>query len=190
MSLDLRKNWLSILLVVMVVLMGIEIGLLMHQNRQLRSIVENPMKKYETLKQNQTVPPFTGIDLDGDAVTIEYSQDEPYTLMLWFSASCPSCEDNLQFWSMLYGDYKSDKLRLIGVCNDDLEEARTTADEYGLKFPVIIPDDESIVQDYGATALPLTMLISPEGAMVRVWPGPLMKEQRESVIAALVRTDT
>ncbi len=190
MSLDLRNNWLSILLIVMVVLMAAEIGILMHQNRQLRSMIEDPMKKYQALKQNQTVPPFTGIDLDGDAVTVEYSQDEPYTLILWFSASCPSCEDNLQFWNLLYSDYDSDHLRLIGVCNDDPEEARATADKYGLKFPVITLYDESVVQDYGATALPLTMLISPEGAVVRVWPGPLMKEQRESVIAALVRTDT
>jgi peroxiredoxin len=190
MSLNLRKNWLSILLIIMIVLMAAEIGVLMHQNRQLRSMIENPVKKYEALKQNQSVPPLSGIDLDGNAVTVEYSQDEPYTLMLWFSASCPSCEDNLHFWNMLFADYDSENFRLIGVCSDDPDDARRIADEYGLDYPVIIPDDESIIREYGATALPLTMLISPEGAVVKVWPGPLMKAQRESVITALVRTDT
>lgn len=190
MSLDLRKNWLSILLIIMIVLMTAEIGVLMHQNSQLRSMVENPMKKYQSLKQNQTVPPFRGTDTEGNAITVEYSDSEPYTLILWFSASCPSCEDNLHFWNLLYADYDSDDFRMIGVCNDDPEEARATAEEYGLEFPIIVLDDKSIVQRYGATALPLTMLISPKGTVVRVWPGPLIKEQRESVIAALVRTDT
>jgi peroxiredoxin len=190
MNLELRKNWLNLLLIAIVVAMGIEIIYLAQQNRKLRAIAANPRQYFQPLEHGDIVPPLTAEDLDGNAVSLDYSPAAPHTLLLWFSTTCSSCEENLHFWNDLYRSFHSSKIRIVGVSADNPAESRTVVADFGLEFPVICISDGSLVEAYKANTLPQTVMISPQGVIQGVWPGPLLQEQRESVINALAQADT
>jgi peroxiredoxin len=189
-NLDFRKNWLSLFLIAIAILMGIEIVYLMLENRRMRSIITNPKQYYQVLEQDDKVPPFTAQDLDGNTISLQYSPDRPHTLLLWFSPTCRACEDNLYFWNDLHRDFDSDHMLLLGMCTDDPADVRTVVAEYGLNFPVVCLDDPSLVDAYKGNVLPQTVLISPRGTIREVWPGPLGEKQRGSIITVLSQLDT
>ncbi len=190
MNPGLRKHLLSLLLAAIVILMGIEILYLINQNRRLRSMISNARQYYQPLRQDEQVQSFNAEDLSGNPVRLQYSADQPYTLMLWFSASCSSCEANLYFWQEIYRNYSSDHLRVLGMCTDGPEKTREMAAEYGLSFPIIHVESQSLVEAYKGNVVPQTMLVSPEGAIRGVWPGPLSEDHKEGIIAALTQLDT
>lgn len=190
MALDIRKNWLSILLTTTVVVMGFEIIYLVHQNRRLRRIVEDPTQYFQTLKQDDIVPSFSAQDINGNEISLRYAPTQPHTLLLWFSPTCSACEENLYFWNDLYRDCDSNLLRFLGMCPGDPEQARTMVTDYDLRFPVICLNEPSLVEAYKGNVLPQTVLISPEGAIRGVWPGSLREEQRGNIVTILAQLDT
>jgi peroxiredoxin len=189
-SLEFRKNWLNLLLIALVVAMSVEILYLIDQNRQLRRLIAEPRHYYEVLKQDDAVPPFSAPDLNGNTANVQYGSSQPHRVLMWFSAACPACEENLQFWNNLYLDHDSDRIRLLGVCMDDSIEAEMLADEHGLEFPILILEDLSLVEAYKGSMLPQTVLVSPEGAVLGVWRGPLHEENKGSIITTLTRINT
>jgi peroxiredoxin len=187
MDFELRKNWFSLLLIIIVIIMGLEIVYLMDQNRKLRGVISNFTYFTQTLGQDDSVPPFSATDLNGEIVEIAYSPGQPYTLLMWFSSSCSACDDNLRFWNELYLDYNSGRVRMLGVYADDSAAIHTLAEEYNLVFPIVGLDDQSLVEAYNGYTLPQTMLISPQGSVRKVWRGSLDEKRRESVISAVAQ---
>jgi peroxiredoxin len=190
MDFELRKNWFSLLLILIVIIMGLEIVYLMDQNRKLRGTISNFTYFTGTLERDDSVPPFRAYDLNGEIVEIAYSSDQPYTLLVWFSPSCSACDDNLHFWNELYLDYNSGHIRMLGMCADDTAAIHTLVEEYGLAFPIVGLDDHSLVEAYNGYTLPQTMLISPQGSVRGVWRGSLDEKRRESVISAVAQIES
>jgi peroxiredoxin len=170
--------------------MAVEIVVLMRQKRHLRSLIENPAQRYQTLRPNETVPAFTARDLGGRTQSIAYSAGEPHRLLLWFSASCPSCEDNLIFWEELYTSLQSEGIAILGICTDDPSAAQQLVSDYDLHYPVLVPKRQSIVDAYRTNAVPQTILISPTGTVLGIWPGPLRENQKDDIISILFGLDS
>ncbi len=190
MALNLRSNLTCIILSVIVVLMGIEILYLIRQNRRLLKIISNPIPVHQTLERGAVVRPFSAPDLDGHTVTLRYGAGQPYRLLLWFSSSCPACEDNLYVWNDLFHDYGSERLQFLGVCTDDPADTRALVAEYGLEFPVISLDNPSIVEAYKGFSRPQTVLVGPGGQIRNLWPGSLSTQQLEGLTAELTEIHT
>ena len=185
MSSIIRKNLLSIILSIVIIVMGVEIIYLIYQNRSLRLMIEAPQKFYQTLKQNDEVMPFTGKDINGNEINVEYSQTQSNKVMFWFSSTCYACEDNLNFWKDLYRDYNSDKIQLFGICGDDPADVQIMINNYNLNFPVICLDDHLIIDVYKGNILPQTIIITPQGYVQNVWPGSLKDVQKEKITTVL-----
>jgi len=182
---DFRRYWFTLVLLIVIAAMGLELIYLIAQNRRLRGIISSFEGNYKILSQEDFVPQFTARDLSDNVVRVEYSPDQPYTLLMWFSAACSACEDNLQFWNDLYRGYNSSGLRFMGVCTDAANQAKNMVADYSLIFPVVYLDDEAILDAYAGYTLPQTMLISPQGAVLKVWRGSLKQENKESITGAL-----
>lgn len=187
MALMTAKDRWTIVLIVIVIAMGIEIAYLMYQNQRLKSIIQDPRKYFKTLSEDEVVPSFTALDIDGNDVTIRYSPDAPYTILFWFAPTCSSCEENINFWNQISREYGSDRLRYLGMCTGSPEEAREFADEYGLEFSVICASDPFIVNTYKGNLTPQTVLISSEGSVAGVWPGVLTDDQKDMIVEVLDR---
>ncbi len=175
----------TLIFVLIILAMGVEILYLMVQNRKLSSIIEDPKKYFNVLSQKEVVPSITAMDINGNEISLRYSSDAPYTLLFWFSSGCEACDDNLIFWKSIYDEFNSEKIRCIGMCVDAPEEAKEFTDQYGLEFPVICARDQYILESYKGNVLPQTVLISPVGTVLGVWPGALEKGQQGKITALL-----
>ena len=169
-----------------ILLMGAEIIYLTYQNRQLKAMLDDPSRFFEkTLQAGDSVPAVRAEDINGNEFSLTYSETAPYTLILWFSPTCSSCEDNIGLWNDIYRAHVPEKLRIVGFCACAAAEGREAATANALQFPVLAVTEQSIVDMYKGNLLPQTVLIAPSGQIIQVWPGALLDRQKNEVLASL-----
>jgi peroxiredoxin len=176
----LKTQLWSVILIVLVLVMGVEIFLLVQENRELRSALKIPRGPIKILNPEEKVPPLVGIDLKGEEVKVEYPSSKK-TVLFWFSATCPSCEHNLEFWKEIYQKHSSAKLRFFGVTNSGEEKTKEFVDKFQLEFSVLIVSDFSLLDQYRVEVIPQTMLIDNNGIVGKVWPGPLSESYKKEI---------
>lgn len=176
----LKTQLWSIILIVLVLVMGVEIFLLVQENRELRLALKTPRGPVKVLNPKEKVPPLVGIDQKGKEFKVEYPSSQK-TILFWFSADCPSCEYNLEFWKEIYQKHSSAKLRFFGVTNSEEKKTEDFIKKFQLEFPVLILSDFSFLDKYRVEAIPQTMLIDTNGMVQKVWPGPLSENHKKEM---------
>ena len=176
---------MTYVLIAVIIVMGIEIIYLIFQNRALKSIIADPTKYFQTMSKDETVPSFTAKDINGNEMSVSYSETEPFTMLLWFGPACSSCENNIAFWKRIYSEFHSENLRFLGMHIGNPSSGREYAAGYGLEFPIICATQRYIVDLYKGHILPQTMLITPEGIIEGIWPGILSEDSKVEIIEAL-----
>jgi peroxiredoxin len=185
MSEKKSRDRLTYVLIAVIIVMGVEIIYLVFQNRILKNIISDPTKYFQTMSKDETVPPFTAQDINGNELSVSYSGMEPFTMLIWFGPTCSSCENNIPFWKRIYGEFHSERLRFLGMFIGNPSSGRELATTHDLEFPIICATQRSIVDLYKGHILPQTMLITPEGAIEGVWPGILNELSEIEIIEAL-----
>ena len=183
------KKYLNFILIVIIVILAAEVFYLVCQNRKLRSMINN-MPQLTPLAEGDRVPFLRAQDIDGQLVTLTYGPAQPLTVLFWYSPTCSYCSDNFEFWNRLYLENDSDRLRFLGVCACDPDDARMLKEEYNLEFPVICVNEPYIISTYRGNVLPQTVLISPEGVIDGAWPGSLTNGQIDEILSALAEINT
>lgn len=179
------RDRLTYVLIAIIIIMGIEIVYLIFQNRILKNIIADPMKYFQTLSKDETVPSFTAKDINGDELSVSYSETEPYTMLLWFGATCSSCENNIAFWKQIYSEYHSKRLKFLGMFIGNPSSARKFAANNNIEFPIICATQRYIVDLYKGHILPQTMLVTPEGMVKSIWPGILHEQSEIEIVETL-----
>lgn len=176
----LKSHLWSVILVVLVLVMGVEIFLLVQENRKLRSALVAPRGPFKVLNPEEKVPPLSGIDQRGEEVKVEYPSSKQ-TVLFWFSAACPSCEHNVEFWKEIYQKHSSTSLRFFGVTRAAEEKTKEFVNKFQLEFPVLVVSDYSLLDQYQVEVIPQTMLIDEGGVVRKVWPGPLSENYKREM---------
>jgi peroxiredoxin len=180
-----RKNSLTVVLLLVIVIMGLEIVYLVYQNRRLQSALTEA-SSLQVLEQGQMVPALTAAYLDGTPAQVVYGDNQPSTVLIWFSPSCHVCKDNADFWNLLYVRYRhSERVRFLAMSDSDPAETGPYVTQHALTFPVICVTDDRLIDAYNGRVMPQTALISPQGAIEQVWPGALEKTRQDEITAAL-----
>lgn len=186
-ALTSKDRW-TIILIAIIIVMGVEIIYLMYQNHKLKSIIDNPKEYFKTLSPDEMVPSFTAYDIDGNDISLRYSPEAPRTLLFWFAPGCEPCEDNILFWNEIYNTYSEvEEFRYLGLCAGTPDEAQEYASGYDIEFPVMCVTDRYMVETYQGHVLPQTVLISPEGAIIKVWPGALEENSKGEILSYLAK---
>ena len=110
----LRTHLWSIVLIILVLAMGVEILFLVQENHELRSAMTARRGPFTILNPQEKVPPLVGMDQKGEEIKVEYPSAER-TVLFWFSAACPSCEHNVEFWKEVYEKHGSEGYRFFGA---------------------------------------------------------------------------
>jgi len=176
-----------IVLLVVIVLMAVEILYLIRENHRLQGIVAESSVLYNTLQARQRVPSVEGEDVQGARAELRYSSTAPHTLLMLFSPDCGPCQENAAFWQSLTAVPAGDSLRYFGLCVGGPSACAGYAAEHGLTFPVMAVTDERLAAAYNGHVLPQTAIVSPEGIVLRTWPGALGQEQQQEVTGELER---
>jgi len=176
----LKTHIWSMVLIVLVLAMGVEILLLVQENRKLRSALTARRGPFKILNPEERVPSLLGIDQNGEEVKLEYPSTQQ-TVLLWFSAACPSCEHNVEYWKEIYQRRGSPELRFFGVTTAGGEKTEELAEKFDFEFPVLIVSDYSLLDQYKVEVIPQTMLIDKNGVVRKVWPGPLSENYKMEI---------
>ncbi|MEX2195119.1 MAG: TlpA disulfide reductase family protein [Thermoleophilaceae bacterium] len=107
----------------------------------------------------------------------------PVVLNFWASW-CPPCRTEAPLLEETWRDNRDDVL-FLGLNMQDLTgEAREFLDEVGNSYPHVRDDDDGVARDWGATGLPETFFITPDGRIVGHVIGAVDADQLEEGIAA------
>lgn len=121
------------------------------------------------LSPGMKVDPFTAVDLDGKPLTIAFNDTNKPTVFYVMTPSCIWCRRNQSNVDRL-ADTKANDFRFVGLslAEDGLKEY---VEEHHLKFPVYARLKPETIQSPGLGGTPQTIVVSPEGKILKVWMG-------------------
>jgi len=115
-------------------------------------------------------------DLEGERIELENLKGKGVFLNFW-GTYCPPCVEEMPIMQELYADYKEKGVEIIAV--NAAEPSLTVerfAERYGLTFPIAIDKGRNVIDAYGISPLPTTILIDEHGEIVRVHQGGMTEE--------------
>jgi len=146
--------------------------------RSLLSQDPGPAGK-QALKAGTLVPPLTVNRLDGKSAVINYSSADEPTVLYVFRPGCSWCARNLPNLAELI-EKAGSSYRFVGLSltTDGLE--RYVADNH-LEFPIYSNLSAEARRVYGLGGTPQTIVISPEGRVMKNWLGAYVGGQKSQV---------
>jgi cytochrome c biogenesis protein CcmG, thiol:disulfide interchange protein DsbE len=118
-------------------------------------------------------PDFEGPLLAGGGdFALEELEGRPVFVNFWWSG-CAPCRDEAPALKNAYEAY-GDEVAFIGINVRDLEDdAMAFAEEYGLDYPHVRDETQTIYRDYGLTGQPESFFIDRNGEIVEHIAGPI-----------------
>jgi peroxiredoxin len=117
------------------------------------------------LTSGKTAPDFTLRTLDGKSFNLKDTLVRGSTVLVFFKVSCPTCQYALPFYERLFKAYKNQHVTLVGVSQNDADETKAFAKEFGITFPLLMDDTRKYVVSnaYGLTNVPTIFWIGNDG---------------------------
>jgi peroxiredoxin len=154
------------------------------QNRNLRSLATDE-KRSILLKEGSIVPALSGVDLDGNKISLNYQDDPRKAVMLVFSPRCGYCTDNMPNWQSIAQnlDRKLYRILAVSITADGVKEYIT---QHSLpNVPVIADVEPKSRVSYEMNVTPQTILINSQGKVEKIWTGVLQPGERTEVEQSL-----
>ncbi|RGC70917.1 Thiol-disulfide oxidoreductase ResA [Micromonospora sp. MW-13] len=125
-----------------------------------------------------TLPCFTG----GDPVALRDIRG-PAVINLWASW-CPPCRKELPAFQRL-SERAAGRLQVVGVnARDDRDAAQSIGEDFGIRFPVLFDQGDSLSRGLNRNAIPLTVFVDADGRVRHVDVSGALDDAR---LAELVR---
>lgn len=123
------------------------------------------------------VASFEAYDISDRPETI--SCEGVVTIFYIFSPSCPWCDRNLENIKALV-NLRRDSYRFIGLSLTD-KNLRSYLDSSKLGFPVYTKLSKDTIKDLKLASTPQTILVSPEGRVIKNWVGAYGEKLRNEM---------
>jgi len=187
-----QKSWVSIGLIVILCVLDL---LLIKQNLDLRKQLAAGGRTLDLTKNflqpGDVVTPVTATDLDGHPYQLDYKQDGRQRLILFFSPTCPYCQQQSPLWRDLLDKVDSNRFTVVGVVSDREDKQLVSAYADGAGYfktktplPLVFFDSDSL-GSYKLTATPTTLLINEAGQVQHAWVGKWDETKAMEVATAL-----
>ncbi len=120
-------------------------------------------------------PAFRLPALDGRTLDLAELRGRPVLLNFWASW-CVPCKDEAPLLERAWQTYRDKGLLVIGVNIQDLEaDARRFVADNGITYPNVRDRDGKANRAYGITGIPETFFVSPDGRIIRKFPGAVVE---------------
>ncbi len=147
----------------------------------------NKGNREELPKVGYLAPKFSLTGLDGKVYSMEALQGKPVVINFWASW-CGPCRLEAPELVRLYEKYGS-KVEIYAVnvtINDQIENAKAFAEQYGFTFPVLLDKEGEVSGKYGINPIPATFYVNREGVIVDKVIGLVDGQTMESKFQKLI----
>ena len=112
-----------------------------------------------------------------------------WVLANFWASWCTPCREESPTLQR-FSEQQNGEVIVLGIDTQDLsDDAVAFVEEFGLTYPMLRDPDteEPLSDDYGATGLPESFLIDPEGRVAAICRGPVTAEDLEEVVLPTVQ---
>lgn len=123
----------------------------------------------------------------GKTVTLASYKGKVLFLHFW-ATWCPPCKVELPHMESLAKKLASQgdkaKMEFLAVCISDSQKALTSfMQKNGYTFPSVLDEPGLVAMKYGIQGVPTSILISPEGKILKIQVGMMNQKQLENFVA-------
>src|SRR6201981_261974 len=125
-------------------------------------------KRLSTLPAGEPAPAISLKDANGQSFLLEKALKKGPGRAACFKLNCPTCQLTFPFLERMYETYGNDGFTFLGISQNNPDDTREFAREYGVKFPLLIDDENTFTasNEYGITNVPSVFLISQDGKIM------------------------
>ena len=122
------------------------------------------------------VPTATLIDLSTEAPADWDADGRPLVINLWASW-CAPCRKEMPAFDKV-AERLGDEVAIVGVTDEtDLDAARSAAADTGVRYPLLVDVDQTLLVDLDVSGLPGTVFIDDKGQIVGRHLGALTEDE-------------
>jgi len=148
----------------------------------------NKDKSAKAPKNSQTAKKATDFTLPYHAKAGEFKLynaiKEKTVVLLFFSTSCPHCQEELAELKDIISNYKN--LRFIAVDGGDSESSITRFfKDIGIDIECIVDNSGEVFKSYNVYGIPTTYIIGKDGNIIDNWIGKKSLEEMKSIFSKL-----
>jgi peroxiredoxin len=137
----------------------------------------------EGLKEGSKAPDFELKTLTGETVKLSSLKGKKVMLNFW-ATWCPPCKAEMPDLEKLYKQ-KDEDLVILAVNIDPQLDVKGFADEYGITFPILLDDDDSVNEAYQILSIPTTYFIDRKGNIQTKFIGGMNLDKMKQFTEAL-----
>lgn len=110
-------------------------------------------------------PEFELKTLDGRRFALRDELAKGPVVLAFFKVSCPTCQYAFPFLERLHQAYGANKVKLLGISQNDSKETAAFAQQFGITFPILLDDTHAypVSNAYGLTNVPTIFWIAQDG---------------------------
>lgn len=125
------------------------------------------------MKLNQEIPKLSGTShvLNGEVTREELMTNDRPTFILIWSVSCPSCKEHMDK-IVEFLETIEDKVDIVTIHRPRQEEDKvidtivSEADEYGLKYSILVDNNLRVVENFNMNTMPEFYLFNRKGELI------------------------
>lgn len=178
-----QVSWYGFLIHGMTAALCVLVVLLARENHRLEDLLASLIQ--DNVEVGDHFPDIAVTGLDGGETTLSFEDAPNGSLVLVFSTTCPTCEENLDHWRELH-ERAGEHYRFAAIGIDEPATVRTYAEERSLPFDVFIPVSwRYFPKTYRIAVVPQTIVVGSDGVVKEVRTGMLPDDFLDRVPTAL-----
>ena len=129
-----------------------------------------------------TLPVLTG---DGEGSLADYRGE--WVLVNFWASWCVPCREESPDLEAFHRRHRADGFTVLGIDYRDVtSDGVAFVREFDLTYPMLRDRDGELYDDYGATGVPESYLVDPEGRVALMRRGPVDEDYLRQYVAPLI----